>query len=90
MDLRHAIAVVVLGILSGLIVFGVMNTFEEIKGFQAFLATSAVISFALTALYLAVIGKPGDKRVLFFSAFAVLMVSLAVFVIILGFALRSE
>ncbi|WP_048093024.1 DUF5336 domain-containing protein [Geoglobus acetivorans] len=90
MNLRHSIAVVVLGIVSGLIVFGAMSTFEKIRGFQAFLATSIAISCALTALYLAAIGKLGDRRLLFFSAFAVLVISLAAFTLVLGFALKSE
>ncbi len=84
MNLRHVITVAVLGIISGLAVFRAVNTFEELRGFPTILATSIAISFALTALYLALIGKLGDRRTFLFSAFAVLMISLAAFTLVLG------
>ncbi len=90
MNLRHVIAVAVLGIISGLTVFGAVNTFEELRGFLTILAASMAISFTLTALYLALTGKLGDRRTFLFSAFAVLMISLAAFTLVLGFALKSE
>ena len=90
MKLKHALSALILGVTSGFLIFAILNSFEEMRGFPTFLFIALLVSLLFSAMYSKAVKKLKNLRFFIPFTLATFLVSVFTFTLYIGFALMHE